>query len=111
MSDNEVTEPTASNGQPAAQEARDPRGRFAPGNRAAKGNPLAKKAAQLRGALLRAVSSGDLRIVVKELVRQAKAGDVQAAKLLLDRTLGPAVPVDLLERIERVENILDGNAK
>ena len=33
----------------------------------------------------------------------AKGGDVQAAKLLWDRLLGPPVPVDVLERLEALE--------
>ena len=65
-------------------------GRFAKGNAGGPGNPHARKVAQLRSTLLRAISSGDLRAVVKKLLDQAKAGDVQAAKLVIERCLGPA---------------------
>jgi hypothetical protein len=78
-------------------------GKFLPGNRAAKGNPYARKAAALRAALFKAVSASDLRAVVKQLVAQAKQGDVQAAKLLLERLLGPATAVDFEERLAALE--------
>jgi ribosomal protein L17 len=59
--------------------------------------------AQLRSALLRAVSSGDLRAVVKKMVDLAKAGDVPAARVVLDRLLGPVVPLDFEERLAELE--------
>ena len=68
---------------------RDPKGRFLPGNSGGPGNPHALKTARLRAAMMRAVSPGDLVAVVKTLVQLAKGGDVAAAKLLLDRVLGP----------------------
>lgn len=90
---------------------RDAQGRFAPGNRAAKGNPLARKAQSLRSAMFDAVSAADLRAVVKKLLELAKAGDVQAARLVFERCLGPVMPVDVLERLEALETLLqeDGN--
>ena len=91
------TVPTASNG------GRGPRGQFGLGNQFAKGNPIARKAQQLRAGLMRAVTAGDLRAVVRKLIDLAKAGDVQAARLVLDRTLGPPVEVDLIERLENLE--------
>ncbi len=53
---------------------------------------------------MRAVSAGDLRAVVRKLIDLAKGGDVTAAKLVLDRTLGLAVEVDLVARIEALES-------
>jgi hypothetical protein len=41
--------------------------------------------------------------MVKKLLDQAKAGDVQAAKLVIERCLGPAVPADIIERLEELE--------
>jgi hypothetical protein len=84
---------------------RDNRGRFLPGNKAGRGNPTNRKAQQLREALLRSVSVSDLRAIVKRLVEQAKAGDVAAAKIVFDRTLGPPVAIDLLERLEQLEQL------
>ncbi len=91
--------PNGSNGRGAG-------GRFAKGNVGGPGNPHAQKVAQLRSALLRAVSSGDLRAVVKKLVEMAKAGDVQAAKLVIERCLGPALPADIIERLEALETLM-----
>ena len=53
---------------------RDTKGRFGPGNRCATGNPFTKKIGQLRAALIRAVSEGDIEAIVRKLVEQAKAG-------------------------------------
>lgn len=90
--------PTESNG-------RDSNGRFLPGNRLAKGNPAARRAQSLRFALMRAVTPAELTEIVKKLIQLAIAGDVQAAKLILDRVLGPAVPIDIEERLAQLEQI------
>lgn len=93
----EVPSPNGANGD------RNSRGRFVKGNAGGPGNPYGQKVAQLRSALFLAVSAADLRAVVKKLVHLAKAGDVHAAKVVLDRLLGPPVELDLLERLERLE--------
>jgi len=41
--------------------------------------------------------------IVGKLVEKAKTGDLAAIKLLLDRTLGPAVEIDILARLEALE--------
>ncbi|MEY4673991.1 MAG: hypothetical protein RL148_1775, partial [Planctomycetota bacterium] len=64
------------------------RGRFSKFNQFGQGNPLAKRAQALRTAAMQAVTEDDLRQVVAVLITFAKAGDVQAARLLLERTLG-----------------------
>src|SRR5258708_1902996 len=79
---------------------RDLHGRFAPGNRAAVGNPYATRIAKLRSALLGAVTDDDVRKVIKALVKEAKAGNIPAVKELFDRTLGKPVEADLIERLE-----------
>ena len=81
-------------------------GRFRLGNKSAKGNPHARLVARLRAELLRAVTPADLRDVVAALLNQAKTGDVAAAKELLQRLLGPPVELDLLERLEALEQRL-----
>ncbi len=88
---------------PTAPNGRGPRGRFGPGNKCAKGNPLAKRVARLRSALFTAVKPADLRDVVAALLAAAKGGDVAAARELLQRLVGPPVELDLLERIESLE--------
>jgi hypothetical protein len=77
------------------QNGRDGRGRFAKGNRGGPGNPFARRIAQLRRALLAAVSEDDVAAVTRRLLEQAKAGDVAAARVLLAYVIGqPAPPVD-----------------
>ncbi len=80
----------------AADSRRDSHGRFGKGNSGGPGNPFARQVAALRCALLSAVSEQDLDEVARELVRQAKEGNLAAAKLLLSYTLGKpaAAPVD-----------------
>lgn len=93
--------PTASNG-------RDGQGRFASGNRCAKGNPQARRAGRLRAELFRAVTPEDVAAVAAGLVTKALAGDIAAAKLLFDRLLGPPTALDVLARLERLEVQLAG---
>ena len=86
--------------KPAESSGRQPDGKFAKGNRAGQGNPHAKRAQQLRSAVLAAVKPSEIKAVVLKLVELAKGGDTVAAKLLFDRVLGkssvavdaPAVP-------------------
>jgi hypothetical protein len=70
-------------------------GRFAVGNPGGPGgSAFAKRSAQLRQTLIDAVSEQDIRDVATKLVERAKAGDVDAARLLFDRLLGkPVMPV------------------
>ena len=83
-------------------------GRFAKGNAGGPGNPHARKVAQLRAALFRAVSTTDLREVTKRLVTEAKSGDTAATRLLLSYVLGEPQPYDFLERLEQLEATLAG---
>jgi len=95
------------NPSPAGANGRNPNGRFAAGNKIGKGNPCAKKAQQLRFALLRAVTVGDLKAIVKALIRKAKEPDLAAAKLLLSYTLGEPIPVDVLEEIDQLKTLVE----
>ena len=89
-----------------ANGGRDTRGRFGKGNPGGPGNPNAKKVAELRSTLLGAVSAADMRAVVKKLVGLAKGGDVTAAKVVLERLLGPPLPVDVEDRLAELEQRL-----
>jgi GH24 family phage-related lysozyme (muramidase) len=85
----------------------DERGRFAKGNKLARGNPHARQTAALRKALYDAVQPDDLREVVATLLRQAKAGDVLSARELLTRLLGSSSEsADLDARIEQMETLI-----
>src|SRR5262249_56426298 len=91
---------TVSNGDGTATAAaggnnRDGKGRFCSGNHAAKGNPHHRRMCQLRRALLDALTDDRLRELADALHRQAVAGNVAAAKLLLLYALGkPPATVD-----------------
>jgi hypothetical protein len=87
-------------------EDRDEQGRFVDGNPGGPGNPYARQVAALRRELMDAVTPEDLREVVEALVTAAKAGDVTAARILLDRLLGPPVAADLIARIEELEELI-----
>jgi len=86
--------------------ARDNAGRFAPGNSGGPGNPYAKRVAALRGAMLDAVTEDDMRAVLGKLVELAKAGNVPAAREVLDRCLGRTLEADVIERLEQLEAAL-----
>ena len=92
---------------PAVLNGRSNSGRFTQGNRIGKGNPAAKQAQQLRFALLKAVKPVDLKKIVSKLIQLAAEGDVQAAKLIFDRVLGPPIPLDIEERISQLEAIAE----
>lgn len=80
---------------PNGANGRDGRGRFAPGNPGGPGNPFARSVAALRSALLGHVDDEVVSRLVKALVEQAEAGNVAAAKLLLEYTLGK--PLDSVD--------------
>ncbi len=87
---------------------RDPHsGRFVAGNPGGPGNPYAARVAELRSALLEAVTPGDLAAIVRSLVQAARSGDVAAAKIVFERTLGRPLEADILERLEKLEQALE----
>jgi hypothetical protein len=90
---------------------RDAHGRFLPGHTLpGPGNPLGKRIAKLRTALVDAVSEDDIRAIITKLVSLAKDGDMIAARILFDRVLGRPIESDLLARIEDLEEQLGGKA-
>ena len=89
---------------PNGANSRDAKGRFAAENGGGPGNPYARRVANLRAALLDAVSDEDLKTIVSQLVDMAKRGSLPAIKEILDRTIGKPqtdVSVDLL--VDRAE--------
>jgi hypothetical protein len=87
----------------ASKAARGAGGRFGPGNPGGPGNPFARAVGRLRAALIAAVSDEDIGEIVHALVAEAKAGNVMAAREVLDRCLGRPVEADLLVRLEELE--------
>ncbi len=71
-----------------------PDGTFGPGNRAASGHKRRQRMAELRAAFVQAVTPEAVQEIVATLVRQAKDGCPQSAKLVLDRALGKVTVLD-----------------
>jgi hypothetical protein len=80
-------------------------GKFAPGNKLATGNPHAKAVQRLRAELMRTVTAEDLRLIVAKLVEKAKAGDVIAAREVLDRCLGKKYDLESVEELPPLEMV------
>ncbi len=101
-----MTEHTVSDGSSADHDPRS--GKFLPGNRASvgKSQATARRVARLRAEFLRSVTPEDVREVVEALVREAKTGNVQAMREFFSRALGPAEAVDLMQRLDTLEQAL-----
>jgi hypothetical protein len=95
-----MTEPSTN-----GDNGKDSTGKFTAGNKYGRGNPHAKRVSQLRTALLKAVKPTEIKTVIQQLVDQAKTGDLDAIKELLDRCIGKPVETDLIERLERLEQL------
>lgn len=92
MSDSAV--PTGLNGRTSS-------GKFGAGNQFAKGNPLNRRANQLRKVLLDTVQDEDIVDVVRKLIEKAREGDIPATKELLDRSLGkPQATITVVDEEE-----------
>jgi hypothetical protein len=92
---------TPGNGKPT--EGHTAAGRFGPGNTCARGNPVARRMASLRAALVRDLDEGRMAALGQKLYDLALAGDLAAAKLLLAYAVGrprEAVDADWLDRDE-----------
>lgn len=70
-------------------------GNFAKGNKASVGrtSPVAPKRQHLNQVLFKAVSDADIRSIVKRLVKMAKAGDIEATKVLFNRVFGKPIVI------------------
>ena len=67
---------------------------------------MAKRAASFRQALFRSVKVADVEAIACKVVDQAKAGEPWAVRLLLDRLLGPCLPIDVEARLKALEEVL-----
>lgn len=72
----------------------DERGRFAPGNKLGKGNPLGRRMTHMRMVFMSAVTELDIQMLAKSMLAAANAGDVAAARLICEYNLGKVKPVD-----------------
>ena len=92
---------------PTESYGRDGAGRFAAGNKCARGNPYAKQVQKLRSALLSAVKPSDVRAIMQKLIARAREGDIVAVKEVLDRCIGRPIEADLLDQLSHLEHIVD----
>jgi hypothetical protein len=86
-------------------EHRDVLGRFVKGCRPGPGNPHSAAIARNRAVLIEAVSVEELREVVRGLLEQALAGDIAAAKLILERCCGKPEPSTTAPTVA-IQNVL-----
>ena len=86
----------------------DSRGRFAKGNKVAVGRrkKQAEHVARLRTAMYAAFTPEGVLRVVAELETLAEEGNIQAIKEYLDRAVGKPLPLDIVERLQQIEESL-----
>jgi len=82
-------------------------GRFQSGNKFGKGNPLAGRAAKIRAVLLGKLSPEQAAVIADSLVEKAKKGNLPAVRELFDRTVGKPASSELIDRVERLEKMLE----
>jgi len=56
--------------------------------------------------MVQAVTPDDVADIMRALVAQAKAGDIAAARLVLERVFGRVTDTETLERIEALETAI-----
>lgn len=95
---------TDSTGSSDVSANRRPDGRFGPANNAnPSGNPHLKRLAAYQQAVKNAVSPAALEKVLSKIVKLAQGGDMLAAKVLLDRTLGKVRTSPRTDQLGQVE--------
>jgi hypothetical protein len=82
---------------------RDAYGRFQAGNPGGFGNPYARQVAILRRELMQRTRPEEIREIGNKLLALAKAGNVQAAKVILSYTLGLPTPAPQPDRVDADE--------
>lgn len=88
----------------------DAGGRFTKGNKAAlnRGNPYTRKAAQFRKAMFECVTVEEFKEICKKMVDDARRGTARDREIFFTRILGtPGTGIDLLERLEKMEKLLE----
>jgi hypothetical protein len=95
------------NGEHAGRKAN---GQFAKGCPGGPGNPHAAQVGKNRARLYEIIRAADIELAVRtmrEVMRNGKDSDrLAAARLLLDRALGPIQSVDFDERLTQAEQLL-----
>ena len=100
--------PPSPNGEQMAA-GRGPGGRFAKGWKGGPGNPHAAEVGKHRARLFKAARAKDVQTAlatIREIMTSADGKDTDrltAARMMLDRLIGPAIELDILERLEALE--------
>jgi hypothetical protein len=93
---------------PAEISGRDPQsGKFVHGNAGSRGNPLNARAQKIRSILLQELTDAEARKLARKLIKMAARGNLQAIKELLDRTIGKPPAFEILERLEKLEAMME----
>lgn len=97
----------------AAKTERVNKGQFARGNPGGPGNPFARYVGQLRSAMIAAVQPEDLQHIIRVLIALAVAGDLAAARLVLQYTVGKPAPATDPDRadLDEAKMHLEGSTK
>src|SRR5258707_11370129 len=94
--------PTLTKASPTPND-RTPDGRFAKDNPGGPGNPHARHCARMLALLRASISDQEMVAIIRMLVEKARAGDVSAAKLLMNYKLGKPGPAPNPDEMERDE--------
>lgn len=81
-------------GKVGKDSSRNEKGQFVPGHKKTNGSgesPYARKARQLREALIAAISEKDIQEIIETQLKKAKAGNTEAVNLVLNRALGKPI--------------------
>src|SRR5262249_54464200 len=81
--------------------------RPAPRSGSPRGNPLHRRMHELRTRALAAVTPEDLDQILQAIAREAKAGSVPAARLILEFTCGKAAPAVVPDEPEDADDLTD----
>lgn len=84
-------------------DGRRPDGRWAKGKKGGPGSYLGQRIFKYRKAVFDAVSPEEVVEVMQAMVKNAKGGDVAAAKVVFERLLGAAEALDVAARLEVLE--------
>jgi len=87
-------------------DGRNARGQFVKGNVGGPGNPHSKRTNQIRQSLLAAVTPADIQAIIRKLIELARAGDVVAAREVMQRAIGNAAEGEMNERLDILEDAI-----
>ncbi|MEI6171155.1 MAG: hypothetical protein WCQ45_01555 [bacterium] len=94
-----MTEGTKEARLPDGDNGRDASGRFAKGNPGGTGNPYARRVAELRSALLDAVTPADIEGMARAVIDKARDGDVVAFRAVAPYLFGKPLDENVIDSV------------